>query len=263
MSPNVRSGAVGPPQASPPGGVQGGPPIKIDKAPARIAGMFDAIAGRYDALNHILSAGIDFYWRRRAIRALELTGREVVLDLCTGTGDVAIAAVRAPRGAARAVVGVDFSGAMLAVGLEKVRRAGLADRISMVRGDAVRVPLAEASVDAATIAFGIRNVSDPVRGCAECFRVLRPGGRLVILEFGLPANPLLRRVYVWYSRTILPRIGRLVSRHREAYDYLPASVAQFPAGDAFLAVLRQAGFDDVRATPLTFGIVYLYVARKG
>jgi demethylmenaquinone methyltransferase/2-methoxy-6-polyprenyl-1,4-benzoquinol methylase len=223
--------------------------------------MFDAIAPNYDRLNHILSGGVDWWWRRCAVRALELTGRERVLDLCTGTGDLAIATVRARQGA-REVVGIDFAGAMLAIGAAKVSRRGLAARVRFARGDAERIPLADASVDAATMAFGIRNVRDPERGCRECLRVLRPGGRLAILEFGTVTTPGLRSAYGWYLRHVLPRVGRVVSRHHEAYDYLPASMAEFPSGEAFVKILRRAGFPEARAVPLTLGAVYLYVARK-
>lgn len=237
-------------------------PDLVDKTPQRIAGMFDAIARRYDTLNLVLSAGLDRRWRRRAIRELALTGRERVLDLCTGTADLAIAAVTAPSGSARAVVGVDFAGEMLRVGQTKVRRASLGARIHLVRGDATRVPLPDRSMDAAMIAFGIRNVVDPARACRECHRVIRPGGRLAILEFGSPRIPGIRTLYAWYFTYLLPRVGRVVSRHREAYNYLPASVQQFPAGEAFVTVLQQAGFSRVRAVSLSLGIVYLYVAHR-
>ena len=223
--------------------------------------MFDAIAGRYDLLNTVLSAGLDRYWRRRAIQSLGLTGRETLVDVCTGTADVALAGARRANGARR-VVGIDFAGEMLRYGLAKVRRAGLAARITLARGDAARLPLKDASSDAATIAFGIRNVQDPTGACRELLRVLRPGGRLAILEFGLPVLPAVRPLYLWYFRQVLPRIGRAVSRHRAAYSYLPASVGAFPWGEAFADVLRDGGFTNVTSTPLTFGIVYLYTADK-
>src|SRR5690242_4859685 len=156
-----------------------------DKSPERIAGMFDAIAPRYDLLNHLLSAGIDRRWRAAAIRSLKLTGRETLIDVCAGTADVALAS---RPGAAR-VVGVDFSGAMLALGLQKVRAAGEALRIQLVRGDAMRLPVADASAHAVTVAFGIRNVQKPDIACGEMARVLRPRGRLAILEFGVPRIP--------------------------------------------------------------------------
>jgi demethylmenaquinone methyltransferase / 2-methoxy-6-polyprenyl-1,4-benzoquinol methylase len=230
--------------------------VSTSREPERIAGMFDAIARRYDTLNHLLSAGLDRRWRRRAIRSLRLTGTERVIDVCTGTADVAIAAAAS----ARDVVGVDFAGEMLRLGLEKVRRAGLSDRVWLARGDAMRLPLPDASCDAATVAFGIRNVADPLAGCRELRRVLRPGGRLAILEFGMPRTPVLAALYRGYFRAILPRIGRLVSRHHEAYSYLPLSVEEFPSGDVFANLLREAGFVDVRPVRLALGAVYLYAA---
>ena len=236
--------------------------VSTSKEPARIAGMFDAIARRYDTLNHLLSAGLDKRWRRQAVRALALTGRERLLDMCTGTADLAIEAATSPTGAAREVVGVDFAGEMLRLGWRKVRAAGLDRRIHLVRGDATRVPLPDASCDAATVAFGIRNVIDPARALDEFHRILRPGGRLAVLEFGAPTLPGLRQLYAWYFRAVLPRIGRLISKHGEAYEYLPASVQQFPSGAAFDEMLRRAGFSQVRHDSLTLGVVYLYVARK-
>lgn len=232
-----------------------------DKTPAKISGMFDAIAGRYDLLNTVLSGGLDRYWRRRAIATLQLTGKERLLDVCTGTADVAIGATRRSPGAAR-VVGVDFSGAMLTHGLEKVRQGGLAPRVQLVRGDAMRLPVTSASVDAATIAFGIRNVQRPDEACKELLRALRPGGRLAILEFGTPSSRLFGPVYHWYSRHVLPRIGRAVSRHDAAYTYLPESIGAFPYGDEFASILTVAGFSQVEARPFMFGAVYLYSATK-
>jgi len=233
-----------------------------DKAPDRIAGMFDAIAPRYDLLNHLLSAGIDKRWRARAIQSLELTGRETLVDVATGTADVALAARRGgPLGAAR-VLGVDFAGAMLTLGLQKVRAAGDAEHIALVRGDAMHLPVATASADAVTISFGIRNVQQPDMACREMARVLRPGGRLAILEFGVPRIPGVSALYLWYFKQVLPRIGRLISGHTGAYSYLPASVGSFPPPAEFMKILRQSGFDEVRAVPLTLGIVYLYVGRK-
>jgi demethylmenaquinone methyltransferase/2-methoxy-6-polyprenyl-1,4-benzoquinol methylase len=235
--------------------------IDISKSPERVAGMFDAIAGRYDFLNHLLSAGIDSRWRARAVQSLHLTGKERVLDLCTGTADLAIAAARARPGA-RHVVGVDFAGQMLRRGSLKLRRRAWSSRISLVRGDATHVPCADASVDAVTIAFGIRNVEDPAAGCREIHRVLRPGGRLAVLEFAVPTTPALSTVYLWYLRRVLPRIGRLVSRHAAAYAYLPASIDAFSSPAEFVKILRHAGFLDVNADQLTFGSVILYTARR-
>ena len=231
----------------------------LDKRPDRIAGMFDAIAPRYDLLNHLLSAGIDRRWRAKAIASLQLTGRETLIDICTGTGDVALEAA----GRASRVVGVDFAARMLVLALRKVRHAAAERRIALLRGDAMRLPVADSSADAVTVAFGIRNVQRPEIGCAEMARVLRPGGRLAILEFGMPRIPGVATLYRWYFSRVLPFVGRRISGHSAAYSYLPASVGTFPPPAEFMTLLRQAGFSEVRADPLTFGIVYLYTAVKG
>jgi len=228
-----------------------------DKAPDRIAGMFDAIAPRYDLLNHLLSAGIDKRWRKRAIASLGLKGRETLIDVCTGTADVALEATGAAR-----VVGVDFAGAMLTLGLRKVHAANQVRRIVLIRGDAMRLPVRDRSADATTVAFGIRNVQRPEVACAEMARVLRRGGRLAILEFGVPRIPGISAVYLWYFRRVLPLIGRMISGHTGAYSYLPASVGTFPPPAEFVTILKQSGFAEVRAVPLTLGIVYLYMAVK-
>jgi demethylmenaquinone methyltransferase/2-methoxy-6-polyprenyl-1,4-benzoquinol methylase len=236
--------------------------VDVSKAPARIAGMFDAIAGRYDFLNHFLSAGIDRRWRRRAIASLRLTGHERVLDLCSGTGDLAIAALRAHPSAAR-VIGIDFAAAMLAVGARKIEREGVRGRIELVRGDAMRIPIAGGSVDAVTIAFGIRNVADLVAACREIHRVLKPAGRLAILEFAVPTTPGFSQLYLWYLHSVLPRLGRAISRHEGAYNYLQASIDAFVKPAELVTILRQSGFVEIDPVPLTFGSVFLYVARRG
>jgi demethylmenaquinone methyltransferase/2-methoxy-6-polyprenyl-1,4-benzoquinol methylase len=222
--------------------------------------MFDAIAPRYDLLNRVLSAGIDRRWRARAIRSLGLTGRETLLDVCTGTADMALEA-RATGAAAR-VLGVDFAAAMLSFGMQKIRGAAESARITLVRGDAMRLPVRDAAADAVTVAFGIRNVEQPEVACVEMARALRSGGRLAILEFGVPRVPGISTLYLWYFKYLLPLVGRVMSGHSAAYSYLPASVGSFPPPPEFVTILRRAGFTDVRADPLTFGIVYLYTARK-
>jgi demethylmenaquinone methyltransferase/2-methoxy-6-polyprenyl-1,4-benzoquinol methylase len=242
------------------GQTYGGVSPDTGKAPAKIAGMFDAIAGRYDLLNHVLSGGQDVYWRWRAVRRLRLTGNERVLDLCTGTCDVARTMVR--RGLARRVLGMDFSAEMLKVGRRKLLGEGRATAVPLVRADAMRLPAASASMDAVTIAFGIRNVLDAPAALREVARVLKPGGRLAILEFSTPQQPLVRSAYLWYFRNILPRLGKLVSRHGEAYSYLPASVEGFTPPAQFVSLLEAAGLTGCEAVPLTFGVVYLYVAQR-
>ena len=186
-----------------------------------------------------------------------------MLDLCTGTADLALAATDlGPR--AHRVIGIDFSVEMLKIGRGKVRRARPAGSaaVDLVRGDATRIPLASAAVDAVTIGFGIRNVDDPLAACREIFRVLRGDGKLVILEFSLPRPAALRRFYLWYFRRVLPLVGRAISKHPSAYTYLPQSVESFPSPGEFLQELRRAGFGSVHAIPLTFGIVYMFVAVK-
>jgi demethylmenaquinone methyltransferase / 2-methoxy-6-polyprenyl-1,4-benzoquinol methylase len=234
--------------------------LTVDKTPSRIAGMFDAVAPRYDLLNHLLSAGLDRRWRARAIAEARPGPGSRVLDLCTGTADLAVAAVQSGPGVS--VVGIDFAGEMLRLAARKTASLGLDRAIRLVRGDATALPLPDASCDAATIGFGIRNVVDAPRALRELARVLRPGGRLAILEFGEPRIPGIKTMYAWYFRYVLPAVGRLVSRHRSAYSYLPASVTSFPSPPRFSEMIAASGFSRVRAVPLTFGIVYLYVAER-
>lgn len=222
---------------------------------AAVRSMFDRIAPRYDLLNRVLSAGTDVRWRRAAVDALALRGPARVLDLCTGTADLLIEALaRDPR---HTGVGLDLSHAMLARGVPKLAQRGLARRAALVSGDAERLPLPDAHFDAALVSFGIRNVGDPLQALRELGRVLRPGAPLVVLEFALPRGPL-GALYRFYFGRLLPRIGGLVSGDRGAYAYLPASVARFPAPEAFGALMEQAGFGRVTRVRLTAGIAYIY-----
>lgn len=234
--------------------------VAVDKSPARIEAMFDGIARRYDFLNHLLSAGLDHRWRAAAIRRMQLPPNARVVDLCAGTADFALAA--ANQSPHVQVVGVDFAAAMLAIGRDKARSSGLDARVRLVRGDALNIPVRDGWADAATIGFGIRNVVNPMAALRELARVLKPGGRLAILEFGEPVIPGVREVYNWYFRQVLPRLGRLVSHHDSAYSYLPASVGSFPRPATFAAMISSQGFVDVSAVPMTLGIVYLYVATR-
>jgi demethylmenaquinone methyltransferase/2-methoxy-6-polyprenyl-1,4-benzoquinol methylase len=222
--------------------------------------MFSAIAPRYDLLNRLLSAGRDRVWRREAIRAAMLPPAGRLLDVCTGTADMAMEAARRHPGCR--VMGVDFSGPMLVQAAVKVERSGLAGRIRLERASAELLPFLAGSFDAACIAFGLRNVGDRVQGLREMHRVLRPAGRAVVLEFATPSRPMLRTVYLWYFHQVLPRIGRLVSRHPTAYSYLPESVAGFPPPDGLAAWMRDAGFRDVSWRTMTGGIVAIHVGVK-
>lgn len=237
------------------------PPLPLDKSPQVISGMFDDIAGRYDVLNRLLSAGRDRVWRIRAVEALELQGSETVLDLCTGTADLALS-LASFKGHAARVVGVDFSNEMLRRGHAKIRRVRSEGSIYLLRGDAEQIPLCDGVADGVSIGFGIRNVAKPQKVLAEIRRVLRPGGRLVILEFGEPKLAAVRAAYLWYFYRLLPLIGKMLSRHRSAYTYLPASVGAFHSPSAFCGLLEQTGFTHVHVSPLTFGIVYLYSALR-
>ncbi|MFB3816690.1 MAG: bifunctional demethylmenaquinone methyltransferase/2-methoxy-6-polyprenyl-1,4-benzoquinol methylase UbiE [Candidatus Methylomirabilales bacterium] len=222
--------------------------------------MFSAIAPRYDLLNRLLSAGRDRAWRREAIRATALPPGGRLLDVCAGTGDMALEAAR--RHPACRVVAVDFSRAMLALAEAKIARAGLEGRIRLEQASAEALPLPAESFDAACMAFGLRNLADRRQGLREMHRVLHPGARAVVLEFATPPSPALRAVYLWYFHRVLPRIGRLVSGHPTAYSYLPASVREFPGPAGLAAWMREAGFREVTWKSMTGGIVAIHVGVK-
>jgi len=227
---------------------------------AAVRSMFDRIAPRYDLLNRLLSAGTDVRWRRAAVDTLGLGPEARVLDLCTGTADLLIEALG--RSSQRSGVGIDLSSGMLARGLAKLRARGLAGRGWLAAGDGEGLPLAGGCCDGALIAFGIRNVGDPLQALREIRRVLRPGGRLVVLEFSLPGGAL-GALYRLYFRRVLPFVGGLVSGDRSAYAYLPASVGRFPKPHEFGALMEQAGFRSVRWRPLSLGIAHLHDGEAG
>jgi demethylmenaquinone methyltransferase/2-methoxy-6-polyprenyl-1,4-benzoquinol methylase len=221
--------------------------------------MFDRIAPRYDLLNRLLSAGVDTRWRRRAVDVLGLGPKARVLDLCTGTADLLIEALR--RGSERRGIGIDLSAAMLVRGAMKLARGGWAKRAGLACGDGERLPLATGVFDGALVSFGIRNIGDPAAALRELLRVLRPGGRLVVLEFSMPPGPL-GPLYRFYFAQVLPRVGGLLSGDPGAYAYLPASVARFPAPEAFAALMTTSGFEQVEMTKLTGGVAYVYSGER-
>jgi len=223
------------------------------------AEMFDSIARRYDLLNRVLSMGLDGGWRRKAIALLRPEPGHVILDLCTGTGDFGLATLETPG---TQVIGLDVAREMVRIARHKVRKRGLDQRFRLGLGDAESLPLADASVNGATIAFGIRNVADRPKALRELARVIRPGGRLVILEFGVPPNALFRAGYFLYFRHILPVIGGILSGNSDAYAYLPDSVRRFPGPDEFLGQCRAGGFASGAVRRLTGGIVNLYVCTR-
>jgi demethylmenaquinone methyltransferase / 2-methoxy-6-polyprenyl-1,4-benzoquinol methylase len=224
--------------------------------------MFDRIAHRYDLLNRVLSLGIDQRWRRGTVRALGLNGRAPgarVLDLATGTADLAILVARRHPGAL--VDGLDPSRRMLERGRTKIGDAGLADRVRLVTGDAEALPFPDATFDGVTIAFGIRNVPDRAQGLREMRRVAKPGGRVAVLELSEPGGGLLGRVARFHVHTLVPRIGALLSGERE-YRYLQDSIAAFPPAEEFAGMMGDAGLDMVDIVPLTLGVCHLYVAKR-
>ncbi len=225
-----------------------------------IRAMFDAIAPRYDLLNRLLSLGIDRRWRTFAVRQLQIPAAGWVLDVATGTGDVALE-VAAQTPASVQIVGVDFTQGMLVQGLEKIARSVHRERILLVNAPCEALPHPAASFDGVTIAFGIRNVVDREAGLGEMFRVLRPGGRVVILEFSNPRSRVFKSLYHFYFRRLLPLIGGLLSQ-RSAYQYLPDSVLAFPERDVFMGMMTAAGFTDLHFYDLTGGIATVYVGTR-
>ena len=234
----------------------------LDKREARIRTMFGNIAGCYDLLNHLLSLNVDRYWRWRTTRLAPPAAEGPILDVCTGTGDLALAYDRAAAGRVP-VVGTDFCLPMLVPAREKARRAGAAGRVRFLEADTQRLPFPADSFQLTTVAFGLRNVTDTDRGLAEMVRVTRPGGRVAVLEFSRPRHWLFGRLYRFYFRRILPSVCQVISRSRDnAYNYLPASVLEFPDGEALAERLRGHGLTEVRWHPLTFGIATLYIGLK-
>jgi len=220
--------------------------------------MFDSIAPAYDFMNRAMTMGIDRLWRRKAVRLLRDCQHDDILDIATGTGDLAIKLARELDPIA--VTGVDLSEGMIEIGRAKVAKEGLQEVVTLGIGDCLLLPFTDASFDVVTCAYGVRNFADLLAGYREMHRVLRPGGRAVILELSTPTSPMVRPLYNFYTRHVIPTVGRLVSKDVRAYSYLPESIAAVPQGDAMTAIMLEAGFSQARAIPLTMGVCTIYEA---
>ncbi|NVK27568.1 MAG: bifunctional demethylmenaquinone methyltransferase/2-methoxy-6-polyprenyl-1,4-benzoquinol methylase UbiE [Flavobacteriia bacterium] len=225
----------------------------------QVAKMFDNISARYDFLNHLLSLGIDKGWRRKVVRYIAKDNPSTILDIATGTADLAIALSKIPN---TQITGVDISAGMLKVGGEKIEKKGLSERIALQLGDSENLPFEDNSFDAITVAFGVRNFENLEAGLKEIYRVVKPGGKIAVLEFSQPTAFPFKQVYRFYFKYILPTIGRLVSKDQSAYTYLPESVDAFPYGERFITLLNKLGFEDSNAREVTFGVATIYTATK-
>jgi len=249
----------------------------VDKSGVRVRKMFGEISGRYDFMNHALSGGTDHYWRWRTVRRVRPAGSAPILDVCTGTGDLAFAWWKTSHGE-RSVVGTDFTTEMIQLARTKSAHLKLHGHpalkleddpeatepsICFLEADTLNLPFRDDRFQIVSVAFGLRNVSSTVAGLREMARVCQPGGQVAVLEFSMPGNRLIRMVYQWYFRHVLPRIGQLLAPNREAaYKYLPESVSQFPQNEELTAMMQEAGLHETTWTPLTFGIATLYTGRK-
>jgi demethylmenaquinone methyltransferase/2-methoxy-6-polyprenyl-1,4-benzoquinol methylase len=233
----------------------------VDKSDRRVREMFGAIAPRYDRMNHLLSMQVDRYWRWRTVRKVRPRGPAPILDLCTGTGDLALAFHRYTRGQTP-IVGADFCPEMLALA-EKKKPRGAEGSLTFLEADAQAIPFPENHFQAVAVAFGLRNVADTERALREMARVCRPSGRVAVLEFSMPTRQPFKAAYGWYFRRVLPRIGDWLARNEaKAYDYLPASVQEFPAGERLADMMLGAGLASVSIHPFTFGVATLYLGVK-
>ena len=225
----------------------------------QVALMFDNISPKYDLLNHLLSLGIDIQWRKKAIKLLKPNSPKIILDVATGTADFAIQALSIKP---EKVIGVDISDGMLEIGREKIRKKNLDHLISLKNGDSERLQFKDNKFDAVIVAFGVRNFENLEYGLSNMYRVLRKGGKVVILEFSKPASFPFKQIYNFYFKSILPIIGNLISKDNAAYTYLPESVQAFPQGSKFLEILKRTGFNQTECIPLTFGICSIYSGIK-
>jgi demethylmenaquinone methyltransferase/2-methoxy-6-polyprenyl-1,4-benzoquinol methylase len=225
----------------------------------RVEDMFDRIAPKYDLLNKVLSVGVDKGWRKKMVAELKPLQPKTMLDIATGTADVAIACMKLQPDH---ITGIDISALMLAEGQKKIEGLGIANQITLQQADSESLPFADNSFDAITVAFGVRNFQNLDKGLSEMLRVLKPNGKVVILEFSQPENFPIKQFYNFYSKCILPTIGQLVSKERAAYEYLPESVAAFPYGQEFVKIMNSNNFVNTKCVSLTFGIASIYVGSK-
>lgn len=225
----------------------------------QVAQMFNAISPKYDLLNHLLSGGIDIIWRKKAIKQLRNKGIKTILDIATGTGDFALEALAIQPDK---ITGVDISEGMLAFGVEKIKKLGLEDKIELKMGDSENLPFEDNSFDAITVSFGVRNYENLEKGLTDMLRVLKPEGFCLILEFSNPTTFPMKQLYSFYSKSILPLLGRIISKDPAAYTYLPESVKAFPDGKNFLAIYEKVGFTKTSWIPMTGGICSIYLGRK-
>jgi demethylmenaquinone methyltransferase / 2-methoxy-6-polyprenyl-1,4-benzoquinol methylase len=234
----------------------------VDKSDTRVRRMFAEIAGNYDRMNHVLSMNVDRYWRWRTVRIVSPSGDSPILDVCTGTGDLAIAYYKRAKGKVE-VIGGDFCPPMLEIARKKSSRQQGAASMTFVEADAQSLPFENDKFQIVSVAFGLRNVADTDQALREMARVCEPGGRVAVLEFSMPTLPVVKQFYGWYFRNILPCIGQLFAKNKEeAYRYLPESVGQFPMGEALAKRMREAGLKEVKYYPLTLGLATLYVGVK-
>ena len=222
--------------------------------------MFDKIAFRYDFLNRFLSAGIDVGWRKKAIKQLVSLKPQNILDVATGTGDFALTSFEILK--PEKITGIDISERMLEIGRKKIEKAGLQERIDLVNGDSEAIMFDDDSFDAVTVAFGVRNFENLEKGLAEIRRVLKPGGKLVVLECTKPSAPVIKQFYNFYMNTITPKIGKIIAKNNEAYQYLNDSVSQFPEKESFIHILNQSDYRNAFYKTLTLGICTIYCAEK-
>ena len=225
----------------------------------QVANMFNTISPQYDFLNHLLSGGIDIIWRRKAIKLLQNKGIKTMLDIATGTGDFAIEALKINP---EKIVGVDISEGMLAFGQEKIQKMGLEKKIQLQKGDSEKLPFSDNSFDAVIVSFGVRNFENLQKGLTDMFRVTKPGGYCLILEFSNPKKFPMKQLYTFYSKYCLPFLGKMISKDPSAYTYLPESVKAFPDGPEFIQIFKSVGYSETNWIPMTGGICSIYIGQK-